>query len=359
MKIDQVRLSHLKLERVDPTWRTASYAASSVDSFILEIVAGGTIGVGATAAHPNSISAHDLEAQLLGPVKKAVIGGDAAWGNLIRQKLAASNLHPRARIAADLALYDLLGKLANLPCHAFWGGPLRSKLNVVRMVGIKPPAELKIAVKSLLEEGYTHFKVKIGTGLGEDVERIRTLRETFGNQIWISVDGNSGYTPAQAIKLSLALEPYGVTLIEQPVDYKDIIGLAQVTEASPIPIMADQCVKDAGSALAVCQMRAAHVVSIKSTSLGSIDDCRRVYEICRAFGVRVHFGGSVTSAIVDVAQAQLAASLPGVPQECEVGEFMAVKGDPVTGIIIKNGQMELGSRAGWGIAVAGSRSART
>jgi L-Ala-D/L-Glu epimerase len=351
MKIDQIRVSHFKMERIDPTWRTASYAASTVDGFILEIFAGGTVGIGGTAAHPNSISADDLELQLLGPVKEALVGKDPTLANAIRQKLVASNIHPRACLAADLALYDLIGKTANLPCHAFWGGPLRSKLKVVRMVGIKPPAELKTAVKALLEEGYTHLKIKIGTGLAEDIERIRELRETFGNDIWIAVDGNGAYTPAGAIELSRALEAYGVALIEQPIDYNDLNGLAEITQASRIPIMADQCVKGVTSALAVCQMKAAHVVSIKATSLGSLDDCRRVYEICRAFGVRVHFGGSVTSAIVDIAQAQLASSLPGLDEQCEVGEFMAVRGDPVKGMVIQDGQLEIGSGPGWGVTL--------
>ena len=102
-------------------------------------------------------------------------------------------------------------------------------------------------------------------------------------------------------------------------------------------------------------MGAAHIVSIKGTSLGSLDECRRVYEICRAFGVRIHFGGSVASAIADLAQAQLAASLPGVDKECEVGEFMAVKGEPVSGVSIHHGELEVGSQPGWGLSFAADR----
>ena len=350
MKIDDIRLSRFKMERLDPSWRTATYAAGAVDGFVVEIFAGSAVGIGGTAAHPNSISADDLATQLDGPVRDTLAGADPRFGNLIRQRLLAGNVHPRARLAADLALHDLIAKIADLPCHALWGGAIRSKLKVVRMVGIKPLAELKTAVEALLQQGFTHLKVKIGTGLAEDVERIRMLRRSFGNDIWIAVDGNSAYTPSSAIELSRALEPYGVSLIEQPIDYSDLNGLARVTQASRIPIMADQCVSDASSALAVCRMGAAHIVSIKGTSLGSLDECRRVYEICRAFGVRIHFGGSVASAIADMAQAQLAASLPGVDEECEVGEFMAVKGEPVTGMNIHHGELEVCSGPGWGVS---------
>ena len=72
---------------------------------------------------------------------------------------------------------------------------------------------------------------------------------------------------------------------------------------------------------AACQRRAAHVVSVKSTKMGSLNECRRVFEICQAHGVRVHIGGSAGPAVVDVAMAQLAASLSGMDNECEVGEF--------------------------------------
>lgn len=349
MKITNVRVVRLDMPRVDPAWRTASYAGTAVAGFIFEIDADGFTGIGGTAAHPNSISGDQLEAQLAGPVRSALLGRDPLSGNAIRAAIRHTKVHSRAALAADLALHDLFGKLSNLPCHALWGGAIRSRVRIVRMVGIKPRAELAAAVRQLLDQGITHMKVKVGTGIEEDVERIRLLRETFGERIWIGIDGNGAYTAEQAIDLSRALAPYNVGLIEQPTDYRDLAALARVTAASPIPIMADQCVHDVLSALEVCQRRAAHIVSLKATKMGSLDECRRVFEICRAFGVRAHVGGSAGPAVVDIAQAHLAASLPGMDEECEVGEFQALKGDPTTGAAVANGCVEISASPGWGL----------
>jgi L-Ala-D/L-Glu epimerase / N-acetyl-D-glutamate racemase len=351
LKIDDLRIIRFEMTRLDRAWRTASYASSTVEGFVVELIADGLIGIGATAAHPSSISGAEMNAQLAGPIRDVFVGADALSGNEIRRALTTTNTHPRARIAADLALYDLVAKFANLPCYSLWGGAVRPELKVVRMVGIKPAAELVAAIRSLRDEGFSHFKIKIGTGVAEDLERIRAVRESFGADIWLAVDGNSAYMPAEAIELSQALHAYQVALIEQPVHYKDIKGLAQLTAASPIPVMADQCVKDAKSALAICRAKAAHVVSIKATSLGSIDECWRVYEICRAFGIRVHVGGSVTSALTDMAQAHFAATLSDIDEECEVGEFMAVRGDPITGAVIRNGRIQLNHEPGWGMGL--------
>ena len=352
MKITDVRVTRLKMPRVDPAWRTASYADNSVDGFILEIDADGRTGIGGTAGHPRSMPADKLEAQLRGPIRTALIGADPLTGNAVRQAIGKSNVDARASIAADLALYDLAAKIANLPCHALWGGALRPNIRIVRMVGIKEPYELAVTVGELLEQGITHMKVKVGTGIKEDVERIRALRKSFAERICIGIDGNGAYTPEEAIELSCALAPYNVQLIEQPIDYRDLDGLARVTAASPIPIMADQCVDDAKSALEVCQRKAAHVVSVKASKMGSLDECRRVFEICRAFGVRVHIGGSAGPAVVDIAAAQLAASFAAVDEDCEVGEFQALNGEPTVGATVKNGCVEIGNAPGWGLSLA-------
>ena len=352
MKIERVRVTRVSLPRVDTHWRTSSYAASSVDGFVLEVEADGLVGVGGTAAHPSRITPDDLQAQLNGPVRERLIGGDAFAGGDLRAKLKRAGLAQRAILAADLALHDLLGKAAGLPCYVLWGGAVRTDVAVVRMVGIKPPGELVDTVRGLLDAGFGHLKVKIGTGLLEDVERIRVLRETFGAGVWIAVDANGAYTPEGAIELSRALERYEVKLVEQPVADRDLDGLARVTAASAIPIMADQFVEDAATALEACQRRACHVVSIKASKMGSIDECRRVAEICHAFGIRVHIGGTAVPAVVDAAQAQLALATPGIDPEAEVGEFMAVSGDPTSGLVIRDGRVHPSDAPGLGIQVA-------
>jgi mannonate dehydratase len=114
----------------------------------------------------------------------------------------------------------------------------------------------------------------------------------------------------------------------------------------------DQYVENAAGALEVCQRRAAHVVSIKASKMGTLDECRRVADICAAFGVRIHVGGSVATTAVDAAQAQWVASMPEVEEEAEVGEYMAVSGDPISGPVIRDGRLEPGSEPGLGLSLA-------
>lgn len=111
MKISDVKVTRIKMPRVDPSWRTAAYAANSVEGFILEIHADGVTGIGGTASQPSNISGEKLEAELKGPVRAALLGSDPLLGNAIRTAIRNANVHTRSFIAADLACTILSAKL--------------------------------------------------------------------------------------------------------------------------------------------------------------------------------------------------------------------------------------------------------
>ncbi|MPZ13147.1 MAG: hypothetical protein GEU73_01755 [Chloroflexi bacterium] len=354
MQINGLRVRRIVMPRVDLAWRTASYAASVVEGCVAEVDAEGVTGIGGTSVRPSGFTAQELEAQLNGPVRRLLIGADVGERTMIRETLRSAGIHRSAVFMADLALLDLLGKAAGVPSCALWGGAVRPGGPVVRFVGLKPPGELVAAASDMLEQGFSHLKIKLGTTVDEDVERIRVLRSTFGDRLWISVDGNGAYAVDDAIALSRGLEPYEVALIEQPINYHDLDGLVRLTATSPIPIMTDQYVNSLDRALEVCRHRAAHIVSVKIGQLGSVDECRRAAELCLAFGMRVHVGGGAQPAVVDAAQAQVAVSVPGIEEEAEVGEFLALTGDPTGGPTIRDGRFEVGSAPGLGVTLTPS-----
>src|SRR5919197_1396250 len=92
VRITNVRVTRIDMPRVDPAWRTASYAGAAVEGFILEIDADGTTGIGGTAAHPNNISGDRLEAQLNGPIRSALLGSNPLSGNAIRETIRRTKI---------------------------------------------------------------------------------------------------------------------------------------------------------------------------------------------------------------------------------------------------------------------------
>src|SRR5436190_20069690 len=110
MEITSLQVHRVSMPRVDPNWRTASYAASVVDGCIVELGADGLQGIGGTSVRPSGFSALELEAELNGPVREALIGADPGARTTLRQTLRAAGVHRSAVFAVDLAIHDLLGK---------------------------------------------------------------------------------------------------------------------------------------------------------------------------------------------------------------------------------------------------------
>ena len=114
MKITDVRVTRFKMPRVDPAWRTASYAGNSVESFILEIVADGVTGIGGTAGHPRSMPPDELEAQLNGPIRTALLGADPLCGNSVREAISKTDVDARACARTVRELARILACVARL-----------------------------------------------------------------------------------------------------------------------------------------------------------------------------------------------------------------------------------------------------
>ncbi len=330
MKIDALHVRIRHLERRDRQWRTSSYASSEVVGVYVGVEAGGALGIGATAAHPRSMPSDVLLEAITQRVQPALSGisVDEAWaalGGLV-------GLPSRARISADLALHDLFGKLAGVPAEVLWGGPVRDRVKVVRAVGIKEPHEVCEAVQVLYDQGLRGFKLKIGRGLGPDVDAVRRVRERFGDDITITVDANAAYDLAGARALCSALTDLKVYCVEQPVPYRDIDAMVALRSTSGVPLMADQLVQSAADAVRVAQTGAADLVSLKLTKMGSVNECVRTIDVCSALGLRVHLGGSGAPGILDSALTRLALAHSDVEPIAEVGESASLIDDHVAGV---------------------------
>ena len=70
-----------------------------------------------------------------------------------------------------------------------WGGLVRDRVNLVRMVGLKEPEEVVAAVRPTYEQGVRAFKVKVGDGAQRDIDRVRRLARAYPDVADIDANG--------------------------------------------------------------------------------------------------------------------------------------------------------------------------
>lgn len=114
---------------------------------------------------------------------------------------------------ADIALWDLTGKLLGRPLWKLFGGaptirPYASGINPTRPEGLA-------AAKR--EEGYRAFKLKVGFGAERDIANLSTLRDFLGAETPLMADANQGWDRETTLSMLPRLAEYDLGWLEEPV----------------------------------------------------------------------------------------------------------------------------------------------
>jgi L-alanine-DL-glutamate epimerase-like enolase superfamily enzyme len=72
--------------------------------------------------------------------------------------------------------------------------------------------------------------------IAEDVARVRAVREAVGPGVQLFVDANCSLDGYHALELARRLEPYDVTLFEEPVTQNDVRVMAGLRRKTRIPL---------------------------------------------------------------------------------------------------------------------------
>jgi L-alanine-DL-glutamate epimerase-like enolase superfamily enzyme len=216
---------------------------------------------------------------------------------------------PSVRCAFDIAFYDLLGLAAGLPLHRLLGG-YRYRIQTSITLSIVPVKETVELARSRAMQGFRILKLKGGLDPEEDVRRVQAVRAALPDLI-LRLDADQGYTVRQALEVARALEDR-LEMLEQPTPADDLDSLREVTQHSPVPILADESLTGPPSALEIVSQRAAHGLSIKLATCGGLHCARQVDSIARAARMATMVGCINEPALLSAAGLGLALSSPNV-----------------------------------------------
>jgi len=150
-----------------------------------------------------------------------------------------------ARCALELAVLDAYGQHFREPVSSvtrYLAPELYSPRDEVRYSGaIMSASGFKLKLAAMVMWGYRfkQVKVKVGIAAQDDVARLQTVRKWLKNRD-LRIDANEAWTPDEAVERIRALEPIGITSVEQPVPEEKAGELARVRKAVRVPIMLDE-----------------------------------------------------------------------------------------------------------------------
>ncbi len=236
------------------------------------------------------------------------------------------------KAAVTNALYDLHAKAIGVPVADLLGGRLLQRVPVIGpVVGIMAPDAMATEAAAQAAAGFVAVKIKVGETVQRDIDRVAAVREAIGAAMSLRVDANDHYVPADAIRLTRAIERYRPEHMEQPVARHDILGLAEVRRNVGVPIMTDDMVATPEDAMNVIRLAAADRVKVKVTKHG-FDGARAICAMLAAAGLTPVLGHVFEMGLAALAEAQFAACTPGLAMPCEIGSMapMGTAADIIT-----------------------------
>ena len=215
-----------------------------------------------------------------------------------------------SRCALELAILDLALRLKKLPLAHLLPPRCRTVVysGVITAGSLEGVARYARQMKLI---GLRHVKVKVGAG--DDVERVRIVRETMGPEVSLRVDANAAWGFDQAVSVIRALKTFGIVSVEQPLPRSMLGEMAMLRRAVDVPIMADESLVTLCDAEQLIEAKAADFFNIRVSKCGGLANSLKLAKYAQKAGVRLQVGSQVgETAILSAAGRHLAAALDGV-----------------------------------------------
>lgn len=201
--------------------------------------------------------------------------------------------------SVEMALWDIIGKKANLPLYKILGATknkVKAYASVLEPYPLLTPEGWGKFIKEICSVGFKAVKLHIaaqwsGTEWKKIVETVEGVREEVGEEIEIMIDATKGWTSPyrftlnEAIKLAKSLEKLGVTVLEEPLQHLYNPDLsAQLCKSVDIAIAGGGAMCRWQSFKNVMEKDALDMVQPDIMFAGGLAEVRRIAFLAKSYG---------------------------------------------------------------------------
>jgi len=205
----------------------------------------------------------------------------------------------------DVALWDLFGQAVGQPVYRLLGGyrdEIPAYASTLTLDSVDEYAEL---ASRCVAKGYTAIKLHIWGKVRRDLEACRAVRDAVGPDVTLMLDASSMYTLEEAEWMGRALEELDYAFFEEPIDFFNLSGLAQLRGRLKIPL----AVGEAGDGSVVeaathVRLGTGEIVITDPLFKAGITGSIKTAHLWEAFGLRCKVHGS------DIACLHTACAIP-------------------------------------------------
>jgi L-rhamnonate dehydratase len=219
------------------------------------------------------------------------------WQHMYRKTMAfgRKGIGMAAISAVDIALWDLLGKSAKQPVYRLLGGRTKARIPVyASRLYSGSLDQVASEARAYKDAGYKAMKLRFGwgpvdgaAGMQRNVELVRTVRRTVGEEIDVMADAYMGWTLDYAKRMLPLLEPFNLRWLEEPVIPDDLRGYADLKAYGRVPIAGGEHEFTSYGFRDLLEARAVDYIQFDTNRVGGISQARKITAMAEAFAVPV------------------------------------------------------------------------
>ena len=356
MKITQVDVIPVNIPFAGAIhWKSGHMAGA--DNVIVKITAeDGSYGVGEATPRigiygETQESIYFVIKNILGPM---LIGEDSFNLQRIWDKMSFAVWNPTAKGAIDVALYDLNGRLLNLPICKMLGGPYRTEVPLSwTMAGTYGSYQEEVdEVVRKTAEGYRSFKIKTGNGdVEEDIRLLKEMKASCPEGTHLYIDANMAYTREEAFRVLRELEGV-IDCAEEPLISTDDVGRLELAKRTNVPILSDESTKTVEDVYHQIQLGAISRIGLKLPRTG-ITLSSKIVHLAESANIPCQISTQLESDLGTATCVQLACAYKQISLPCEIAFYDENFGVSLieTPLEIRNGSLVLPDGPGSGVNI--------
>jgi L-alanine-DL-glutamate epimerase-like enolase superfamily enzyme len=362
MKITQVEAIPFAIPYVKPL-QFASGEVHVAEHVLVRVTTDdGVVGVAEAPPRPFTYGETQpgIIAVLDGIFAPQVIGLDLMEREQIHARLARTVGNPTAKSALDMAIWDALGQSLGYSVTELLGG-YTDRMRVSHMLGFAAPAAMVAEAERMRDTyGISTFKVKVGRRPHTlDTAVVRALRERFGDEIELYVDGNRGWSASESARAMREMADLGLTLAEELCPADDVLGRRWLVGQVDIPFVADESAVTPADVTREVLSGSATAVSIKTARTG-FTSSRRVHHLAEGLGIEVVMGNQIDGQLGSLCSVAFGAAFELTSRRAgELSNFLDMSDDLLADPLeIRGGELAVRPGPGLGAVIDPDKLAR-
>ena len=201
-----------------------------------------------------------------------------------------------AKAALDMAFISLEAQEKNISLYKYFGVKKPATIHTDITISLKDVDEMLEDSKRAFSDEMKILKVKLGGDIKHSIEVIQNISRELPNAE-ILVDANQAWSLEDSLKFVNAVEELKIELIEQPVIADDLDGLRTITNATKIPILADEAAFNLEDVKRVVESGSADMINIKLMKCGGLTNALKILEYARENSVTCMLGSMLEGPI--------------------------------------------------------------